>query len=91
MVSFNNINFMKKKLDEVTQNELESLYLENNLDVKKIAEKTGWINTKIGLKFSSFYNTENEIGMLLGQMSELIFRSRKIALAPQLTRADSDF
>lgn len=48
---------MSKTIDEVTQEELEQLYLENDWDVKKIAEKMGWSEYKIKCKFASFYDT----------------------------------
>lgn len=59
--------FMSKTIDEVTQDELESLYLENDWDVKKIAEKMGWDENKIKRKFSSFYKNEEKIQELVNK------------------------
>ena len=50
---------------------MESLYLENDLDIKKIAEKTGWDVKEIAKKVSYFYTTEEEI-------QELIYKFRII-------------
>lgn len=37
-------------INKITKGELESLYLENDLDIKKIAEKTGWDVKEIAKK-----------------------------------------
>lgn len=52
--------FMEKTIDDVTQEELESLYLESDWDVEKIAERMGWNEYKIRCKFASFYNTQEK-------------------------------
>lgn len=58
-------------INKITKGELESLYLENDLDIKKIAEKTGWDVKEIAKKVSYFYTTEEEI-------QELIYKFRII-------------
>ena len=76
---------MSKTIDEVTQEELESLYLENDWDVKKIAGILNCTVQKVYTKFSSFYNTEEEIqnlvykfritgGALFNKLSHVVYQ-----------------
>lgn len=56
---------MSKTIDEVTQDELESLYLENNLDVKKIAKILGCNVRELRTKFKSYYNNKEDFLRLI--------------------------
>lgn len=86
---------MSKTIDEVTQDELESLYLENDWDVKKIAEKTGWNKYAIGYKFASFYDTPEKRqdliyrfkivnSVVLRKLSTSIYNKRKSIIYYQI-------
>ena len=52
-------------IDSINKQELESLYLKYDLDKNSIAEELGCSIRKLDIKFSSFYNTREEIQELV--------------------------